>query len=307
MKRAVIFPGQGAQKEGMGKGLYDRYEEIRSLYSKISDSVGFDVADASFGSSAHVLGKTGAAQPAIFAHSLACYEAFRMMGGKAEAAAGFSLGECTAVCASGALGIEDAARMIAARAMTMQHEAEASSGAMYAILGADEPAIREAIRGSGGYCEMVNFNCPGQVVIAGEDAACAKAAADLSSKGYKANRLNVNAAFHSRLMAPAADGFANKLAGMNWRSPQIELYSNLTGALMDFTRKPEEYFPLQMLSPVRWQGLVEGMIRDGYEEFVELGPSRTLSGMIRRISRDVKVMNAETPEELEAILHRSDG
>lgn len=301
-KKAIIFPGQGAQKEGMGKGLYDRYEEIRALYSKISDSVGFDVADASFGSSTQMLGKTGTAQPAIFAHSLACYQAFRMMGGKAEASAGFSLGECTAVCASGALGIEDAARMIAARAMTMQHEAESSSGAMYAILGADEDAIAEAIREAGGYCEMVNFNCPGQVVIAGEDAACSKAAALLSSRGSKASRLNVNAAFHSRLMAPAADGFARELAGMSWRKPEIELYSNLTGALMDFTRAPQVYFPLQMLSPVRWQGLVEAMIRDGYDEFVELGPSRTLSGIIKRISRDVKVLSAETPEDLEAML-----
>lgn len=301
-KRAVIFPGQGAQKEGMGKGLYDRYEEIRALYSKISDSVGFDVADASFGSSTGMLGRTGAAQPAIFAHSLACYEVYRMMGGEAGAAAGFSLGECTAVCASGALCIEDAARMIAARAMTMQREAESSSGAMYAILGADEPAIAEAIVESGGYCEMVNFNCPGQVVIAGEDAACAKAAAVLASKGVKASRLNVNAAFHSRLMAPAAEGFAMKLAGMSWKTPKTGLYSNLTGALMDFSKAPHEYFPLQMLSPVRWQGLVEAMIRDGYDEFVELGPSRTLSGMIRRISRDVKALSAETPEDLEAML-----
>ena len=301
-KRAVIFPGQGAQKEGMGRGLYDRYEEIRSLYSRISDSAGFSVADASFGSSTELLGKTGVAQPAIFAHSLACYEVYRMMGGKADSCAGFSLGECTAVCASGALGIDDAARMIAARAKTMQQEAETSSGAMYAILGADEAAIAEAIGESGGYCEMVNYNCPGQVVIAGEDASCAKVSAALAAKGFKASRLNVNAAFHSRLMAPAAEGFARNLTGMVWKSPEIELYSNLTGALMDFSRSPEEYFPLQMLSPVRWQGLVESMIQAGYDEFVELGPSRTLSGMIKRISRDVKVANAETPEDLEAIL-----
>lgn len=301
-KRAIIFPGQGAQKEGMGKGLYDRYEEIRALYSKISDSVGFDVADASFGSSTDSLGRTGAAQPAIFAHSMACHEAYRMMGGSAEACAGFSLGECTAVCASGALGIEDAARMIAARAMTMQHEAETSSGAMYAILGADEAAISGAIGESGGYCEMVNFNCPGQIVIAGEAEACSAVSALLSSKGFKASRLNVNAAFHSRLMAPAAEGFARKLSGMSWRHPDVELYSNLTGDLMDFSKSPEEYFPLQMLSPVRWQGLVESMIKAGYEEFIELGPSRTLSGMIKRISREVKVVNAETPEDLEAVL-----
>ncbi len=301
-KRAIIFPGQGAQKEGMGKGLYDRFEEIRELYSKISDSVGFDVADASFGSSTGALGSTGTAQPAIFAHSLACHEAYRMMGGKAGACAGFSLGECTAVCASGALGIEDAARMIAARAMTMQREAETSSGAMYAILGADEAAISEAISGTGGYCEMVNFNCPGQVVIAGEAQACVEVSAVLSAKGFKANRLNVNAAFHSRLMAPAAEGFARKLDGMGWMRPDVELYSNLTGDLMDFSKAPAEYFPLQMLSPVRWQGLVESMIEAGYDEFIELGPSRTLSGMIKRISREVKVANAETPEDIEALL-----
>lgn len=296
-KTALVFPGQGAQYAGMGKELYESSNEIRGLYRQISDAVGFDVSEASFGSSTDKLGNTGTAQPCIFAHSMAGYIKFRELGGKADAAAGFSLGECTAICAAGALELTDAAKMIAARARTMQKEAEAASGAMFAIMGADEARLASLLSKIEGYVEMVNFNCPGQIVIAGDADACASAAALCLENGLKAVRLNVNAAFHSRLMDKAAVGFGIMLKGMKFKKPDMEVFSNVTGSLMSFSELPEVYFPEQMLSPVRWQGLVEEMIRDGFDRFIEIGPSKTLSGMIRRISREVQIVNAEKPSD----------
>ncbi len=301
-KTALVFPGQGAQYPGMGKELYESSEDIMWLYRRISDAVGFDVAEASFGSLTGRLGTTGVAQPCIFAHSMAGYMKFKELGGKADAAAGFSLGECTAICAAGALDLTDATRMIAARAGTMQKEAEAASGAMYAVMGADEARLSSLLNQVRGYVEMVNFNCPGQIVIAGDADACTEAAALCSENGLKAVRLNVNAAFHSSLMDKASVEFGAMLKGMRFKWPGMEVFSNVTGSSMSWSELPEVYFPTQMLSPVRWQGLVEGMIKAGYDRFIEIGPSKTLSGMIRRISKDVAVVSADKPSDFSQAL-----
>lgn len=301
-KTAIVFPGQGAQYDGMGKDLYEQFDEVRDLYSRISDAVGFDVADASFGSRTDGLSRTGIAQPAIFAHSLAGYIAYKKMGGKADAMAGFSLGECTAICAAGALNLDDSAKMIAARANTMQKEAEASSGAMFAVMGATEEKLSSILSTVSGYVEMVNFNCPGQIVIAGEEAACIRAAAACTEEGHKAVRLNVNAAFHSELMRRAAGEFATSLDGMRFEQPGLDVFSNVTCSAMSFESQPEEYLPLQMLSAVRWQGLVEELIKSGYDSFVEIGPGKTLTGMIRRISREVSTLTINGVHELQGIV-----
>lgn len=302
-KRAIIFPGQGAQYEGMGKALYDNFAEARLVYEEISEAVGFNIAEVSFGNLAGELGKTGFSQPAIFAHSMAAFSVYKSMGGGFCGMAGFSLGECTAVCAAGGLNVVDASRMIEARARLMQREAESSEGAMYAVMGADEMKLANLIGETVGYVEMVNFNCPGQIVIAGEAAAAAELARIASSSGLKVVRLNVNAAFHSKLMEKAAASFAIELKGMSFGSFDAGVYSNVTGSLLvSSTMTPSEYFPTQMLSPVRWQGLVEAMIADGYDDFVELGPSKTLQGMVRRISREVKIGGAEDADGIKALI-----
>ncbi|OQB48366.1 MAG: Malonyl CoA-acyl carrier protein transacylase [Firmicutes bacterium ADurb.Bin153] len=301
-KRAVIFPGQGAQYEGMGKELYDGFGEVRDIYSAVSDAAGFDVGEVSFGGRVGDLGKTGYSQPAIFAMSLAGFAVYRKMGGTLDGVTGFSLGECTAVCAAGGLDLDEGAFMVAARARAMQKEAEACSGSMYAVMGASECAIRDAIAGSGGYAEMVNFNCPGQVVIAGETGAVQKAASALQASGFKAVKLNVNAAFHSKLMENAASGFSGELGRLSsFRKFDVEVFSNVTGSLLTPDVSPSDYFRTQMLSPVRWQAIIEEMIRGGYDDFVEIGPSKVLSGMIRRISKEVSVRNAEDPKGFDAL------
>ena len=305
-KRAVIFPGQGAQYEGMGKALYENYEEVRDIYSIISDATGFDVARVSFGDRAGELGKTGYSQPAIFAMSLAGFSLYRKFGGILDGVTGFSLGECTAVCAAGGLDLTEGAFMVAARAKAMQKEAEACSGSMFAVMGASTDTISEAMARSGGYVEMVNFNCPGQVVIAGETQAVQAAALTLQSSGFKAVRLNVNAAFHSRFMEDAASRFSKELVRLSsFRKFDVEVFSNVTGSLLDQGTSPSGYFRTQMLSPVRWQAIVEEMIRGGYDDFIELGPSKVLSGMIKRISKDVSVRNAEDPRGLEGLVGQS--
>lgn len=290
-KTAFVFSGQGAQSSGMGKSLFESYPELNELVKEAEKS-GVDVLKLVTQASEEDLSKTINAQPAIFAMSLAGYTILKNKGINISAMAGFSLGECSALAASGVLSLKDGFTLIKERALIMQKAAEESSGAMFAIIGLDNEKLEKICKEQEGFCEPVNFNCPNQTVIAGEEKAAINAADKAVKAGaLKAVRLNVNAAFHTNLMLDASNSFKEKILTLEYNKPFCTLYSNVTGKPLDKDVNIPEYLVRQMTSAVKWQACIENMIKDGIDTFVEIGPGKTLTGLIRRIDRSVKTYN----------------
>ncbi len=301
MKTAILFAGQGAQVPGMGRELYDNFASVRTLFAEataVCREAGYthSMEEICFELPAEELNKTAHSQPAIFTLSMAGLAVLReeCPGLAIDAMAGFSLGECSALCGAGVLGFADTLRLILARGAAMGAACEASSGAMAAILGIDASVCEDVCRGiaGGGILMPVNYNCPGQTVIAGEAELVEKAAAALKEAGaMKAVPLAVQGAFHTPLMNPGRDRFTAQIASMPFAAPSVTLYSDVTGAPV--SRIDAAYLGVQMTSPVRWQTIIEAMLSDGVECFIEVGPGRVLSGLVRRISRTAKLGNVE--------------
>lgn len=299
---SILFPGQGSQYPGMGRTLYERFPLYRETLEIISDALGRDVAALSFDSNEATLSETRNAQPAIFAHSMGVYRLLRERGVIPAAAAGFSLGECTALTAAGVLSLADGARLVGLRAALMQEAAEKSDGAMYAVIGLDAGQIGELCQRAGGFVRPVNFNCPGQTVIAGDAAAAEKAAELCRQAGaMKAVRLSVSGAFHTPAMEGAAERLRDGIAPLRFHAPEYPVYSNVTGGRMaDFSDIPE-YLRLQMISPVHWHRSVESQLADGLDAFLEAGPGKTLVGFVKRISRTVRLLSVQEERDLVAV------
>ena len=295
MKHAYVFPGQGAQAVGMGKDLYDNVPEAKALFEQANEILGFRITDIMFAGTDEELKQTKVTQPAVFLHSVIMAKA---LGVKPDAVAGHSLGEFSALVVAGALSFEDGLRLVSKRAMAMQKACEAVPGTMAAILGLDDAKVEEACASIDGVVVAANYNCPGQLVISGSveavDAACAK----LKEAGAKrALRLPVGGAFHSPLMAAAAEGFGPVLAGAALHAPRCTLYSNCTG-LPYAEGEMKTLLQRQICSPVRWQSEVEHMVRSGIDTFVELGPGRTLCGLIARIAPEARTLHVEDAASL---------
>lgn len=310
MKTAIVFAGQGAQTPGMGKALYERYSAARdvyeragAIYKKVTGSER-SLTDISFELSADELNLTANSQPAIFTLSMAGLEVIKseLQALEISAAAGFSLGECSALCGAGVLGFEETMELILLRGAAMGKACETTDGAMYAIIGVGADVCEQVcdeLRGEG-VLMAVNYNCPGQTVIAGDAVLAEKAAARLAELGaMKTVKLATQGAFHTPLMNSGRDIFVPKIEKFIYSSPSIKLWSDVTGEPVDAVTP--EYLGIQMTSPVRWQKIIEGMLADGIELFIELGPGRVLSGLIRRTSKAAKIVNIEAPDGVEKL------
>ncbi len=288
MSKAFVFPGQGSQFPGMCKDLYDAHAEAREMCQTADRLLGFSLTDVMFEGTADDLKQTKVTQPAVFLHSVVAQRLMTIE--KPDMVAGHSLGEFSALVACGALRFEDALLLVSARAQAMQAACEANPGTMAAVLGLPDEQVDEICKKQSGVVVAANFNCPGQIVISGEIEAVDAACAVLKEAGARrALRLNVGGAFHSPLMAPAAEDLKEAILKTEFHKPFCPIYQNVTAKAETEPRIIRENLLKQLTAPVRWTQSVQNMIADGATEFYEFGPGDVLKGMIRKINPEVQV------------------
>lgn len=299
MAKAFVFPGQGSQFPGMCKDLYDAHEEAREMCQAANRLLGFSLTDIMFDGTAEDLKQTKVTQPAVFLHSVVSQRLMTIE--RPDMVAGHSLGEFSALVACGALRFEDALLLVSARAQAMQAACEANPGTMAAVLSLDDEKVVEICNeisklpslqgGVGGRLVVpANFNCPGQIVISGEIEAVEAACVRMKEAGARrALRLPVGGAFHSPLMAPAAEDLKAAILKTEFRKPFCPIYQNVSAKAEIEPETIRENLLKQLTAPVRWTQSVQNMIADGANEFYEFGPGDVLKGLIRKINPDVQV------------------
>ncbi len=295
--KAFVFPGQGSQFPGMCKDLYDAHAEAREMCQAADQLLGFSLTDVMFNGTAEDLKQTKVTQPAVFLHSVVSQRLMTIE--KPDMVAGHSLGEFSALVACGALRFEDALLLVSARAQAMQAACEANPGTMAAVLGLPDEKVVEIcaeisqkLMANSQEPKVVaaNFNCPGQIVISGEVEAVDAACVTLKEAGARrALRLPVGGAFHSPLMAPAAEALAEAIKKTEFRKPFCPIYQNVTAQASVEPEIIRENLLKQLTAPVRWTQSVQNMIADGADSFFEFGPGDVLKGLIRKINPEVQV------------------
>lgn len=297
-KIAFVFPGQGAQTVGMGKDVYEHSEIAKEIFDKASEAVGLDLKALCFeeNENIHI---TEFTQVCLLTTSVAIMEVLRARGVKPDVAAGLSLGEYCALVAAESMNYIDAARAVRKRGIFMQEEVPAGEGAMAAILGMDAGDIEKIIADMD-KVQIANYNCPGQIVITGEEAAVAAAGEACKEAGAKrVVPLKVSGPFHSKMLAGAGEKLGKELEHVTVNTPQIPYLTNVTADYVTDSSQVKELLEQQVSSSVRWQQSVERMIADGVDEFVEIGPGKTLSGFMKKINKEVKVCNIDKMEDFE--------
>lgn len=299
-KTAFLFPGQGAQYCGMGKDFYEQYEAAREVYRLAEKATGLDVAALCFEEDER-LHITEYTQIAMLATEVAILKVLEQKGLKADCCAGLSLGEYGALAAARVMEPEDLFRLIRCRGIYMQ-EAYPTGGAMTAVLGLDADTIREVCQATEGIVSIANDNCPGQIVITGQEQAVEAAAEKLREAGAKrCVPLKVSGPFHSALLAGAGEKLAEKLAEVMVQDPQIPYLCNVEAAPVTDKSWVKELLAKQVCGTVRWRETMEHMLADGVDTFVEIGPGKTLAGFLRKINREATVYNVEKVEDLEKL------
>lgn len=292
MKKAVVFPGQGAQFCGMGKELYEQSVEARTLFEQANEILGFRITDIMFEGTAEDLKQTKVTQPAVFLHSVVLA---KVLGVEPAAVAGHSLGEFSALVVAGALSFEDGLRLVAKRAEAMQRACEVEKGTMAAVLALPDATIESVCESVEGVVVAANYNCPGQLVISGTVDAVNEACEKLKEAGARrALVLPVGGAFHSPLMEPARKELEEAIASAEFRTPQCPIYQNVDAKPHTSPEEIKQNLISQLTAPVRWTQLVQNMVADGVSVFEELGPGSVLQGLIRKISPDVEVESKAT-------------
>jgi len=309
MKRAFTFPGQGSQAVGMGKALAETFDTAKAVFAEVDNALAQDLSGLMFEGPIETLTLTENAQPALMAVSVAVMRTLEAQGvdlaRSVSFVAGHSLGEYSALVASGAISLADTARLLKTRGQAMQKAVPVGEGAMAAILGLDLEAVATVATQAGevGVCATANDNAPGQVVLSGAKAAIDRAIEIAKEAGAKrAMPLPVSAPFHCALMAPAADVMAEALASVEIREPAVPLVANVIAEAVSDTETIRKLLVEQVTGMVRWRESVAWMAAQGVEQVVELGSGKVLTGLARRIDKSLTGLAVGTPEDIEAAL-----
>jgi [acyl-carrier-protein] S-malonyltransferase len=293
MKVAYVFPGQGAQWVGMGRDLYHNFDAARAVFEQADQALGFPLSRLCFDGPEDELVQTVNSQPAIVTVSFACLEASRGLNAglpPPRFVAGHSLGEYTALAAAGVLDFATTVYLARERGRLMHEAGELTPGGMAAIIGLDEPPLAEVCEQTG--ARIANINCPGQIVISGAEDNLAQAVDLVKARGaYRAIPLQVSGAFHTPLMQLAVDGMAEIIATLSFNQPTVPIIGNTTAKPLVTAESVKQELLNQLCHCVQWQPSVEYMINEGVSTFIELGPGKVLAGLIKRIDRDVKIIN----------------
>ncbi len=301
MNFTAVFPGQGSQTRGMGRSVYESSASAREIFARAEQAAGFSVAELCFEADKDTLSRTVNSQIAITTVSLAVLAALEERGFSPSSCAGFSLGEYTAMIAAGMLSLEEGLQLVCKRGELMQHAADKTDGCMAAVLGLSDSSVEEICQNTAGTVLPVNYNCDGQLVIAG-----ARSAVDAAAEGCRqagARRvlpLAVSGAFHTPLMAEAAAELRKFAASLTWHAPSLSIYTNITGQRLTTDDMPR-HLEQHMISPVRWKQLCQTMLADGFSKHLEVGAGKTLTGFARRISKDLSCTAVESAESIAAL------
>ncbi|MHC4456018.1 MAG: ACP S-malonyltransferase [Planctomycetota bacterium] len=310
MKTAFLFPGQGAQFVGMGADIAQAFSEAAEIFERANNVVGYDLKSMCFEGPAERLNTTTFSQPAIFVTSAAIFQVLRTnptaSSISADVTAGLSLGEYTALYAAGVISFEDALILVQKRGEAMQAAADATEGAMVSIIGLEQEKVAQLCSEAraGELLEEVNFNCPGQVVVSGSKTACQRAEKLAPEYGaIKAVPLEVAGAFHTEMMASAAEILKNALEKCEISEPtDMKTIANINADYYQSAEKIVEGLTKQLTCPVLWQKCMEKLLADGVENFYEIGPGRVLTGLMRRINRKTKVTNISSLQAINELL-----
>ncbi|MDQ1233613.1 [acyl-carrier-protein] S-malonyltransferase [Paenibacillus sp. SORGH_AS306] len=304
-KIAFVFPGQGAQKVGMAKDVHDALPQAAQLFKTADQTLGFSISELAFEGPEEQLKQTANTQPALLTASIALLEALKSKNITPDYVAGHSLGEYSALVAANALDFEEAVAIVRARGQFMEQAVPSGQGAMAAVLGAErEPlaALCAEISATGHAVELANVNCPGQIVVSGSVEGVNAVSARIKEIGGKrAIMLEVSGPFHSSLMKSAADQLSERLQSVSFRDATVPVVANVTATTVTTASEIQALLVEQVYSPVLWEDSVRFLINEGVDTFIEIGPGNVLTGLIKKIDKNVRLINISSLESIEAL------
>lgn len=300
-RTALLFAGQGAQYTGMGRYLYDGYDSARRIFEEAEQVVDLPIREICFEYPHEELRRTELTQPAILTVAVATWQVLKENGVHADAALGLSLGEYGALCAAGSLDWRRALPLVRLRGRLMQETVPEGTGGMIAILGLDDAVVEELCRAAGGTCEAANYNAPGQVVVAGDNAGLESFSAMAHERGAKLVRLSVSAPFHSTLLRAAGERLRPALEEVEFKQPEMPVIANLTARPVD---GPDirETLVRQVYQPVRFSESLRYLVDEGFTRFIEVGPGRAQVGFARRVRKDLELLTTDRSQDLDETL-----